>query len=587
MRQRNLHFTDVATLSDALSSSDIREQGARARSILVQIFSAPTDRQWIETVAGEALRALPKAVVIGATTVGEVADGRTVVGTTTLALSFFDSTDLVPVAFACEPGEEHAAGSRIGRAAAGGGEPPAGLLLLATPLSLDAAQLLRGIADTAADVPVFGGGAGDYAVMGRSLVSLGTTCFERGAVAVLFFGSALAIERRTYLGWQPLSREMTVTGVEGTLVRTVDDGPAFDIYRRYLGIPDDRNFFLNGLEFPFLFQRDGQELARVPIAVEPGGALRFVADIGVGETFRLGYGNPSMIVAEARTIQDTMSRFAPEAVFLYTCGCRRFLMQEDADLETAPFQTIAPTAGFYTYGEFFGQGHGLHLLNSTMVAVGMREGPRIAQGAAVPPAAELPAEVADPYANKHSRVVSHLVHFIDAVTRDLEASNRELTRLSITDKLTQLSNRAMLDVTLDKEISRSNRHGETFSVILIDIDHFKQVNDRHGHNVGDAVIVHVAQVMKRMLRDCDTFGRWGGEEFLAILPNTPSDKAEQVAETMRKAVQESRVPVVDSKTVSLGVTSFRIGDTPALLVGRADKALYGAKIAGRNRVVRL
>ncbi len=584
MRQLNFSIDGIDELAARLAAQDVRSPAAEARSILVQIFAADGDPARLAAVARTVRDRLPQAVVIGATTVGEVLDGRTVIGTTTIALSFFDSTILSAVALDCPPGDEYAAGWRLGQAAAAVPDA-AGILLFATPLSIDAAVLLRGLARGGCDLPVFGGGAGDYAASGHSLISFGTDVFAHGAVAVVLSGPGLSIEARTYLGWQPLSRPMTVTDVDGMLVRTIDDAPAFDVYRRYLGLTTAENFFLNALEFPFLTERGAQVLARVPVAVEDGGALRFVADIAPGETFRLGYGNPSLIVDDARGIRDVMADFVPDAVFLYTCGCRRFLMQDDTDLETRPFQTVAPTAGFYTYGEFFGRGGDLHLLNSAMVAVGLREGPsgpRSVADAERPAAA--PGGVHDLYANQHARVVSRLVHFIGAVTDELNASNAELRLQSTTDRLTRVYNRRRLEQMLAEAMDRATASGDELAVVLVDIDHFKQVNDTHGHPAGDAVIVHLVDVIREALRGADIFGRWGGEEFLLILPETGAVSAVAIAEGLRERIAGSTFPLIDRKTASFGVAGHRPGDTVASLLARADQALYQAKRAGRNRV---
>ena len=135
------------------------------------------------------------------------------------------------------------------------------------------------------------------------------------------------------------------------------------------------DFFQNSLEFPFLIYRNGQIIARTPFFVnKKDGSIQLVSDVHVGEKFRIGYGNPQMIIKESVHIQNQMQFFKPNAIFLYTCICRRFLLQEDINLETLPFNNIAPTAGFYTFGEFCSNNKFNSLLNSTMVAVGFREG---------------------------------------------------------------------------------------------------------------------------------------------------------------------------------------------------------------------
>lgn len=334
---------------------------------------------------------------------------------------------------------------------------------------------------------------------------------------------------------------------------------------------------------------DGQTLACVPISisVEADGSFQFVANVHTGEKFKVGYGNPTTIVHDAKEIQLNMRSFMPEAIFLYTCGCRRFLMQEEIDFETRPFQEIAPTMGFYTYGEFFRQGNNLHLLNSAMVAVGMREGQPHEKSSYPKKYWEniQISKVDDPYVNKHIRVIAQLMHFINVVTSELEQANTELELLSITDKLTQIYNRVKLDDAINYEIDYANRYKSNFSVILIDVDHFKQVNDSHGHNTGDAVLIFIAQILKKNIRNLDILGRWGGEEFLIILPQTNAKQACELAEKIRKTVDMAKFPVVVHKTISVGVTQYRYDDSVVELIGRADQGLYDAKNTGRNKVV--
>ena len=584
MKTHTTAVTDAGGLETLLTSTALRTDAAGASAILVQVFSARTDPDWIDQVTRMIGHALPTALVVGATTVGEISEGRTLTGATVISIACFATARLTSLAMACPAAEERLTGQRLHQAIAATGEDIAGVLLLATPVSMDAAQLLRGLGDGKGNFPIFGGGAADYAAMRNSRVFQGRQSFTQGVVAVVFSGSELHIESRTYLGWKALSKEMCITGVEGTLVKTVDHAPAFDVYRRYLDIPDDENFFLNALEFPFLLQRNGETLARVPVAVDENGALQFVADIAVGERFRLGYGDPDMIVSDSRDIHRFMGDFAPQAIFLYTCSCRRFLMQNDAELETHPFQAIAPTAGFYTYGEFFGRGINPRLLNATMLAVGMREGPGC-QMLSDRPMDDQAGEELDPFAHKHARVVSRLVHFIGTVTGELEQANHHLMDLSITDKLTQVFNRGKLDAVLKGEVSRAARYSTELSIVLLDVDHFKEVNDVYGHSTGDEVLIRMAGILRQCIRDDDTVGRWGGEEFLIILPGTGPRRAHLVAEKIRSAIASAEYPVIHHKTASFGVTSYTEGDGETEMLARADMALYEAKNAGRNRVM--
>ena len=173
--------------------------------------------------------------------------------------------------------------------------------------------------------------------------------------------------------------------------------------------------------------------------------------------------------------------------------------------------------------------------------------------------------------------------------RQLIEKNRELQRLSRTDSLTGLANRRELDAVLAAEFRRSRRYRMPFAVALADIDRFKSVNDDHGHLVGDRVLVRVAESLRRILRETDCGGRFGGEEFLAILGNNDSAGARVFAERWRAAVAAVRVEADDgspiSTSISIGIASWQPSlETPEPMLRWADEALYSAKATGRNRV---
>ena len=169
-----------------------------------------------------------------------------------------------------------------------------------------------------------------------------------------------------------------------------------------------------------------------------------------------------------------------------------------------------------------------------------------------------------------------------------QAAMKKLEMVSRVDGLTQLFNRSHWQSRLAEEFSRSGRYQAPLTLIMFDLDHFKSVNDTHGHLGGDAVLVQVASLIKSALRDSDIAGRYGGEEFGIILPSTPLDGAKVVAERLRASIESSPVPFEKIQipvTASLGVAQFdpTIHD-PEELIAHADAALYEAKESGRNRV---
>jgi two-component system, cell cycle response regulator len=166
-------------------------------------------------------------------------------------------------------------------------------------------------------------------------------------------------------------------------------------------------------------------------------------------------------------------------------------------------------------------------------------------------------------------------------------ANQQLAEHAATDPLTGLSNRRHIEPQLLGETSRALRHRATFSVLMADLDHFKLVNDRYGHDAGDEVLREVARRIRSMLRTEDRPARWGGEEFLVLLTDTDADQAAIVAEKIREALAETPIEVNGQSidmTISIGVAEHQGEDDPLDLIRRADRALYQAKDEGRNRV---
>ena len=171
---------------------------------------------------------------------------------------------------------------------------------------------------------------------------------------------------------------------------------------------------------------------------------------------------------------------------------------------------------------------------------------------------------------------------------ELVEQTRRLETLIFEDPLTGLANRRYILTQLGSFVSGARRHGRPLSVAIVDVDRFKDVNDRYGHAAGDAVLVAATGALRSHLRAEDHLGRLGGEEFLAVLPDTDADAAAAVAERMRADVAESVVEHEGERlrvTVSIGMATWEDDESPELMLRRADEALYAAKAAGRDRTL--
>ena len=166
------------------------------------------------------------------------------------------------------------------------------------------------------------------------------------------------------------------------------------------------------------------------------------------------------------------------------------------------------------------------------------------------------------------------------------AQQEELARLAHTDPLTGLMNRRHFRLLADQEFSRAARTHEQLFMMMLDIDHFKQVNDTHGHDVGDQALIAIAGVLKNGIRDMDILARWGGEEFLVLLPETNMEGAARIAERIRQQVSQIKLPKIpEGLTISIGLCEAVPGMELKTVTNLADRALYQAKANGRNRTV--
>jgi len=169
--------------------------------------------------------------------------------------------------------------------------------------------------------------------------------------------------------------------------------------------------------------------------------------------------------------------------------------------------------------------------------------------------------------------------------KDIQLKNEELKKLSITDTLTNLYNRRKLEELIQSEIDRCDRFHHTFSLVMLDIDHFKKVNDTYGHQIGDQVLIQIADILKASLRKTDFVGRFGGEEFVIITLETNEKEVVDLVEVFRTKISNHTFPQVGHKTASFGITTFKPNDTLQSLIKRADDALYEAKNTGRDNIV--
>lgn len=593
------HVNELAQLwNDASIAS------SEGQYTLVQIFGCHEKAPFIEEVCHSIKVKWPQSTVLGVGTSAQIAFGRTLSHSVTVSVMRFASATFKGFINTRQEQSEHEMVQDLKEWLTQLEDMPKCLLLSASSMTLDAYKLSDELNHLLpAGIPILGGGVGSHLNAENSFIWLNGHKRNRGFAVILLHGAHLELFSKCYLGWKAFSQEMKVTKAQGRFIHTINHRPAVEVYEHYLGIKRDQNFrkHING--FPFLYEYGSDYQASVPIDFNETGSLYFLSDQQEGRVFRLGYADPAIMVSTARQVQDQLYSFAPEAILIYSCISRAELLGDDVDLETYPYELIAPTAGFYTAGEFHAVSGQLSAMNSVLVVLGIKESraPLLCEDDAYLQWREGHTEdhIKEKVTVKDPHAVARLVHFINVVTEELKEtnqtlaqtnlalanSNRALEMLSTTDKLTQTYNRLKLDELIHQELTRANRYGSQFSVILLDVDHFKQVNDAYGHLVGDDVLVAIVNVLKKnLVRETDYLGRWGGEEFLIILPENELDQALHLAQKLCRAIDQSYFVNELHPTCSFGVTSYQTGDTEDSLLSRVDEALFRAKALGRNRV---
>ncbi len=181
-------------------------------------------------------------------------------------------------------------------------------------------------------------------------------------------------------------------------------------------------------------------------------------------------------------------------------------------------------------------------------------------------------------------ISSALTSSIKELEYKVAQRTQELEKLATTDTLTGLNNRLQIDHKFTLELEKAKRYNLFFSIIIIDIDKFKNINDNHGHLVGDKVLVEFSTILRNSCRKIDTIGRWGGEEFLIICPQTHADAAATLTEKIRKNITEYNFSQIGNVSASFGITEYQPQDEIDQIMKRADTALYNAKNKGRNRI---
>ncbi len=586
MKQFNYEFTNADEVSKALGQVFNYTIKNPYRSILFHLYSIYFDDEKIRQVQDAILEMYPNACIGGTSSNGDICDGHLADYGMVMSVSVFESTDTEVYLLECPENGEASIGEKV-KEIIDATENIKAAEILITLKSINSHIILNTVEKCRKDVKIFGGGSADKVISGTDtcVMNEDKVC-HAGVLLVTYSGDELCVDIRHAIGWKPLGKDLTVTKIDGKRLYELDDVPAADIYSKYLDIHADDDFFSNMLEFPIMTTQHGKHVLRLPFSCESSdGSINLAAEIDKGTKVNLSYGDPDVIKGDVAELTQHVRNFAPQAIFLYSCGVRRLYWKYLINKETGPFSQIAPVSGFYSSGEIMRMDGYLIEHHVTLIAISMREGGR----AKAQPTGDGDRHIEMSEEQKiHGQIsmVRRLANFINVTAAELRAANDELQQMADTDALTGLYNRRVVDTIIREAVSHFVSFDFDVVLGIIDIDDFKVINDTYGHAEGDKVLVGISNMLRNHVatQNKAIIGRWGGEEFLFVIPRMSVAEGISYMDKVRKEIEATVFDDAGHCTVSIGLTEFRKDDTADDVFERADEALYEAKRTGKNKI---
>lgn len=561
-------------------------------NILIQVFSGVIKESVIQQLLSDIRNVFPGVPVIGTSTAGEIMDGEYLEQSILVNITSFSHTT-VRSALTSQNDDLELAGQEIGAAidqksikaaiVFGSGTKDGKFINVREFLDSLRSKIPNGI--------IAGAQASERFERNATFVFTEKGITQNGFAAASLSGEKLRVNNAYNRNLVPIGKKMVVTKVKGNRLYTLDEKTVRDIYRHYLG--DDMSIGIQQLsmDFPLVIEREGFPMTNIATEVHDDGSFTYMEKMYAGEKIRFGFCHIGLLSSGADQFRSTLQQFNPQAIFIYSCFARKWALGQDLSVELSSVKGISTSSGFFSYGEFYSDSEGkVHLFQQTMTSLSLAETddqhPVVVEAAGESHAVN--------NTSRQFRTMRVLHHLVETSANEIESMNKELMALASKDALTGLANRRRFDEMLSKAIKQQGRSKEAISLIMMDLDYFKQYNDTYGHVAGDDCLRAVAQVIKEAVqRPSDTPARYGGEEFACILPMTDHSGAMHIAEKIRIGIEKLQIAhlksnAADHVTASLGVLTVNSSDTllsPHELIETCDELLYQAKQQGRNQAV--
>ncbi|MBN1840270.1 MAG: EAL domain-containing protein [Campylobacterales bacterium] len=337
--------------------------------LLIQLFCGEVEHHQLSSIISFLKSFFSHSVLIGASTAGEIASG--VIYSNSIQISFCHLEKSQAKVYYFEDANFEN-GKKAARALLE--DDTKVCIAFSHPFGEDDSEsFLEGFNMHASHIPLAGGNVADEFLLQKTSIIYENKIVERGIVLVGLRGKSLHVNSAYSLGWTPVGKEFVVTKAHKNTLYEIDGVPVKSIYEHYLGSDSVKKFPYNAMEFPFMKMSDGIEVYRSLIAQNTDGSLRYAGHLNVGDKIRFAIGNIEEIMQKALLLQKKMDEKPVEALFVYSCSSRQLFLKEHLKYECELLENIAPTAGFFTYGEFFHSKHKNQLFNLATTVLGLSE----------------------------------------------------------------------------------------------------------------------------------------------------------------------------------------------------------------------
>ena len=345
-----------------------KAQKKKYKSGLIQLYTSIIDKEKLAKIVHRLHRDFPRCKIIGATTAGEIANAKMHEDEVVISLSLFEKTRIETIYT-----PSITATSGIEAADTICDDETKALVLLSEGLHGEDYQgFIKGIKEHHPDVLVAGGLAGDGFKLHKTYVIHNDHIYDRGCVAVSFSGKELYADNRYNLNWYSVGKEFTITKASGKAIEEIDGENALELFKKYLG-PNIFEHDISSLpDFQFLYKDGSTIISRTPMRIEEN-KIVFAAPIEEGQRVRFGFSNAASVISGANEIALQMQNKPAEAIYIFSCIARKILLGEVLENEFKAFESVAPTAGFFTYGEFYSTSGDNALLNCTTTILTLSE----------------------------------------------------------------------------------------------------------------------------------------------------------------------------------------------------------------------